>query len=157
MPDDYQFPNGLTVREWLTFYAKLSRAPKEQTEKALQLVGLESKQNEKVGHLSKGMRQRLLFAQVYIRNASLVLLDEPTNGLDPYWVSTFVDILQKMRSENKTILMSTHHLDIASEVADVIIFLHQGKVYHEIAVKNVDREYLYTKLFQINKELYGFS
>lgn len=157
MPDDYQFPNGLTVREWLTFYAKLSRAPKEQIEKALQLVGLESKQNEKTGHLSKGMRQRLLFAQVWIRNASLVLLDEPTNGLDPYWVSTFVDILQKMRAEKKTILMSTHHLDIASAVADVIIFLHQGKVYHEIAVENIDREFLYTKLFQINKELYGFS
>jgi ABC-type multidrug transport system ATPase subunit len=157
MPDDFQFPSGLSVKEWLSFYAKLVNAPNEATEKALRLVGLDSKKNEKVGHLSKGMRQRLLFAQVYIREAKLLLLDEPTNGLDPYWVATFVDILKKMREENKTIIMSTHHLDIASEVADVIIFLHQGKVHHKIVVENIDREYLYTKLFQINKELYGFG
>lgn len=156
MPDDFQFPNGLTVKEWLSFHAKLCRAPKQQTEKALQVVGLDAKQNEKVGHLSKGMRQRLLFAQAYVRDASLVLLDEPTNGLDPYWVSTFADILLQMRSEKKTILLSTHQLDVASTLADVIIFLHQGEIYHEIEVNDVDRDHLHTRLYQINKEIYGF-
>ncbi|AGK56126.1 ABC transporter ATP-binding protein [Bacillus sp. 1NLA3E] len=157
MPDDFQFPNGLTVKEWLSFHAKLCRVPKQQTEKALQLVGLSKKQNETVAHLSKGMRQRLLFAQAYIRNASLLLLDEPTNGLDPYWVSTFADILLQLRSEKRTILLSTHQLDVAATIADIIIFLHQGKIYHEIEVTDVDRDQLHTRLFQINKEIYGFK
>ncbi|MDF2904235.1 MAG: multidrug transporter ATPase, partial [Bacillus sp. (in: firmicutes)] len=136
---------------------KLCRVPKQQTEKALQLVGLSKKQNETVAHLSKGMRQRLLFAQAYIRNASLLLLDEPTNGLDPYWVSTFADILLQLRSEKRTILLSTHQLDVAATIADIIIFLHQGKIYHEIEVTDVDRDQLHTRLFQINKEIYGFK
>lgn len=157
MPDDFHFPIELTVKEWLSFYAKLARAPKGQTEKALTLVGLEGKSNEKLGHLSKGMRQRLVFAQSYIRDSELILLDEPTNGLDPYWVSTFADILLQLRSQGKTILLSTHQLDVASTVADVIVFLHQGQIYHEIEVNEVDRDQLHTRLYQINKEIYGFK
>lgn len=157
MPDDYHFPIGLTVKEWLSFYAKLARAPKGHIEKALTLVGLEGKSNEKLGHLSKGMRQRLVFAQSYIRDSELILLDEPTNGLDPYWVSTFADILLQLRSQGKTILLSTHQLDVASTVADVIVFLHQGQIYHEIEVNEVDRDQLHTRLYQINKEIYGFK
>jgi ABC-type multidrug transport system ATPase subunit len=157
MPDDFVFPAGLTVKEWLKFYEKLGQAPKGRTEKALTLVGLEEKQNEKLGHLSKGMRQRLLFAQAYLRDAQLILLDEPTNGLDPYWVSSFVDILHKLRTEKKTILMSTHQLDMASSIADVIVFLHQGKIFHTIEVNQADRDRLHERLYQINKEIYGFK
>lgn len=157
MPDDYHYPNGLTVKEWLDFYCRLARAPKGQSEKALKLVGLDTKQNELLSHLSKGMRQRLLFAQAYIRDSKLLLLDEPTNGLDPYWVSTFADILLQLRAEGKTILLSTHQLDVASAIADVLVFLHQGQIYHEIEVNDVDRDQLHNRLYQINKEIYGFK
>ena len=157
MPDDYHYPTSLTVLEWLSFYGKLGRAQKGQTAKALQLVGLESKQNEKVENLSKGMRQRLLFAQAYLRDSSLILLDEPTNGLDPFWVSSFADILVQMRSDKRTLLLSTHQLDVAAAIADVIIFLHQGKIHHIIEVKDMDKEHLHKRLYQINKELYGFK
>ncbi|MGJ7920650.1 ABC transporter ATP-binding protein [Neobacillus sp. LXY-4] len=157
MPDDFHFPSGLTVKEWLNFYAKLSKVSEGQTDKALKLVGLHTKQGEMLSHLSKGMRQRLLFAQAYIRDNDLILLDEPTNGLDPYWVSSFADILLQLRSAKKTILLSTHQLDVAATIADVVIFLHQGKIYHEIEVNDVDRDHLHSRLYQINKEIYGFK
>ncbi|WP_438496955.1 ABC transporter ATP-binding protein [Paenibacillus sp. IHBB 3054] len=129
MPDDYQFTQGLSAEETLTFWAALRKVPKRRArvEEVLALVGLEDKRNRLVSTFSKGMRQRVLFAQALLAKPPLLIMDEPTNGLDPFWMNGFVNLLQKIREEGHTVIFSTHQLEIADKAADQIVFLNAGR------------------------------
>ena len=126
MPDDFHFQQALSVGEFLHFYASLKKAEKNVLE-TLQLVGLSEHKNKLITKLSKGMRQRLLLAQALVAKPKLVVLDEPTNGLDPHWVQTFCEILLSIKQTNQGVLFSTHNLAVAEKVADKVLFLKNGK------------------------------
>ncbi|MNJ57534.1 ABC-type transporter ATP-binding protein EcsA [compost metagenome] len=81
------------------------------------------------------MRQRILFAQAILGKPPLLIMDEPTNGLDPYWMNEFVRLLQNIKREGHTVLFSTHQLEIAEEVADYVVFLNNGRNYGEGTVE----------------------
>lgn len=127
MPDEFYAQEMMTVYEFLTFYASLQKIPVQRVEDILQLLGLKEKKHELIKHLSKGMRQRLLFGQAWIRNPRVLILDEPTNGLDPYWIDIFIDLLIKIKESGTSILFSTHMMDVAAEAADRVIFIENGK------------------------------
>ncbi|WP_059049522.1 ABC transporter ATP-binding protein [Paenibacillus senegalimassiliensis] len=135
MPDDFQFPAGLTAEEILSFWASLRREPESRVREVLEMVGLDDKRHKRVNSFSKGMRQRVLFAQAMLSSPSLILMDEPTNGLDPYWMQEFVAILKSVKLEGQTVLFSTHQLDIAEELADEVIFLNNGRICGEGTVE----------------------
>ncbi len=78
------------------------------------------------------MRQRLLFGQAYLGNPKILILDEPTNGLDPYWVDEFLTILKTLKRDGTMIIFSTHMMDVAAEIGDRILFMKEGKVIEEI-------------------------
>ena len=78
------------------------------------------------------MRQRLLFGQAYLGNPKLLILDEPTNGLDPYWVNTFLKIIKTLQRNGTMIIFSTHMMDVVAEIGDRILFMREGKVVQEI-------------------------
>lgn len=139
MPDDFQFPSMLSVMEWLSFFASLRHLSGDPVRKSLAMVGLEEKQQAKCTSLSKGMRQRLLFAQACLADPDILLLDEPTNGLDPFWTASFVRMLHQIRQEQKIVLFSTHHIHLAIELADVIIFMHEGEVLQRWNRKECDQ------------------
>jgi ABC-2 type transport system ATP-binding protein len=71
------------------------------------------------------MRQRLVFGQALLGSPNLLLLNEPTNGLDPFWVNKFVAILQEVKKAGITIVFSTHMMDVAAEVGDTILFMKE--------------------------------
>lgn len=146
MPDDFQFPSMLSVKEWLSFFASLRRISPEQIMEKLIMVGLEEKQHAKCTSLSKGMRQRLLFAQACLANPDILLLDEPTNGLDPFWIASFSNMLNDLRQEQKIIVFSTHQLNIAVEVADIILFMHEGHVLQRWNRKMCDQDSILKEL-----------
>jgi len=127
MPDDYQFGQGLTAVETLSFWATLRQVSKLRVEETLVLVGLENVKNKQVNTFSKGMRQRLLFAQAILAKPAFLIMDEPTNGLDPFWMNEFVLLITKLKAEGCTVLFSTHQLQIAEDVADHVLFLHNGR------------------------------
>lgn len=127
MPDDYQFTQGLTAEEMLSFWAALRKVPKERVDEVLELVGLEEKRKSQVHTFSKGMRQRMLFAQALLNKPPLLIMDEPTNGLDPFWMQALVQLLLQIKQEGHTIIFSTHQLEIADEVADQIVFMNNGQ------------------------------
>ncbi|HJV44715.1 MAG TPA: ABC transporter ATP-binding protein [Bacillota bacterium] len=131
MPDDYQFGNGLTALETLTFWAKLRGVPQKQVLETLEWVGLQEVRNKPVSAFSKGMRQRLLFAQALLARPPLLILDEPTNGLDPYWMDSYVNLVKSIKEKGHTVIFSTHQLDVAEAVADRVIFLRKGKIIQE--------------------------
>jgi len=127
MPDDYQFSQGLTALEALSFWAALRDVSKERVAETLSRVGLTDKRNDKVHTFSKGMRQRLLFAQAILAKPPLLVMDEPTNGLDPYWMNEFVVLINEVKCEGHAVIFSTHQLEIAEEIADHVVFLNQGR------------------------------
>jgi ABC-type multidrug transport system ATPase subunit len=131
MPDDYLFGQGLSAEETLTFWASLRKVSKERVMETLGLVGLSAVRSKSVTAFSKGMRQRLLFAQALLGNPPLLVMDEPTNGLDPYWMDSFVNLVNAAKMDGRAVIFSTHQLQVAEAVADHVVFLREGTVVRE--------------------------
>ncbi|MFZ7943868.1 ABC transporter ATP-binding protein [Neobacillus sp. 19] len=138
MPDEFFAQETLTVKEFLTFYGTFRKTAPARVEDVIHLLGLAAKKDEMVKHLSKGMRQRLLFGQAWLANPTVLILDEPTNGLDPYWIDVFIGFLKKIKQSGTTIIFSTHMMDVAAEVADRVIFMENGRMME--VLKNNDTE-----------------
>lgn len=128
MPDDMLFPQQLTGNEVLHFFGKLRGVSGERIKEVLQIVGLEDARDKFIRHYSKGMQQRLSLAQALLPDVGLLILDEPTNGLDPYWVYRFKELIVNEKKKGKTILFTTHILTLVEEIADRAAFMENGKV-----------------------------
>lgn len=128
MPDEMVFARQLTGLEVLSFFAQLINISSDKVDETLQIVGLYEDRNIPIKQYSKGMQQRLSFAQSLLPNAPLRILDEPTNGLDPYWVMRFKEIIQEEKRLGNTIFFTTHILSIVEELADTAAFIDDGKV-----------------------------
>lgn len=137
MPDDMLFPRQLSALEVLNFFASLRKASKEKVAEVLEIVGLYEDRNRLIKHFSKGMQQRLSFAQALLADTSLLILDEPTNGLDPYWVYRFKEIINDEKAKGKAILFTTHILTLVEEIADKAAFIEGGKLIHFDRVNNL--------------------
>ncbi|WP_435925619.1 ABC transporter ATP-binding protein [Paenibacillus sp. DYY-L-2] len=156
MPDDFQFPQGMTAQEILSFWASLRKVPEQRVQEVLSLVGLANQKNKLVSTFSKGMRQRVLFAQAILSKPALLIMDEPTNGLDPYWMKEFVNLVKTVQTQGQTVLFSTHQLDIAEELADYVLFLNEGQNCGEGSVEEYNQlfgEFPLHKAFQHSMEL----
>jgi len=150
MPDDMVFPKQLTGLETLKFFAALQGIDDERVEKVLVKVGLYDDRKMLIKHYSKGMQQRLSLAQALLSDAPLLILDEPTNGLDPFWVFRFKEIILEEKEAGKTILFSTHILSIVEEIADTAVFIEEGKLlYHERIMKLINKDGEYVPLEKV--------
>lgn len=128
MPDDIDFPDTLTAEEIIRFLGGLKKVPVTRQAELLEKVGLQEAKKLKVGQFSKGMRQRLNLAQSLMGDSNLFILDEPTNGLDPYWIAHLKAMLEEERANNQIVLFSTHLLSLAEEIADQVILIHNGRI-----------------------------
>lgn len=128
MPDYFQFHPALTAQETISFYASLQGVSLEKSIEVIRDLGLEGVLDQRVSTFSKGMNQRLLLAQALIAESELIILDEPTNGLDPYWIHHFSELILEAKSKGQTVVLSTHDLHVAERIADEVIFLHEGRV-----------------------------
>ncbi|RAK18400.1 ABC-2 type transport system ATP-binding protein [Anoxybacillus vitaminiphilus] len=129
MPDHLLFSNMLTGYEVLLFFAELRNIEKEKVDELLKAVGLYEERHKKMKYYSKGMQQRLALAHALLPNAPILILDEPTNGLDPYWVYRFKEMMMEQKRNGTTILFSTHILSIIEEIADQAAFIHRGNMF----------------------------
>jgi len=141
MPDHFQFAAGLTARETLSFYAALRGVPKAKVDDALRSVGLYETKDKRVTQFSKGMQQRLLFAQAIIAHPSLVVLDEPTNGLDPYWMDAFVELVKGLKAAGQSVIFTTHQLQVADAASDRAIFLMNGQIVQSGTIEDFRARY----------------
>lgn len=128
MPDDVDFPSMLTAEEVLELLASLKKVGKKEQEATLKKVGLYEVRKQKVQTFSKGMRQRLNLAQSLLGGNGLLIMDEPTNGLDPYWINQLKKIMIEEKNNGTTVLFSTHMLAFAQNFADDVIVLHEGEI-----------------------------
>jgi lipooligosaccharide transport system ATP-binding protein len=120
----------LTVEQNLLVFAHLYRIPraerKEAIERALEMALLTDRRKTRIDKLSGGMRRRLLIARALIHRPRLVLLDEPTVGLDPQARQGLWALIDRLRSEGTTILMSTHYIEEAQRLADSVLIMSHG-------------------------------
>lgn len=150
MPDDFNFQPSISARETIHFYAKLKKIAPERTEEVIEAVGLSPHMNKKVKAFSKGMKQRLLLAQALLSKPPVIILDEPTNGLDPYWIKQFSELMLQAKESGQSVLFSTHDLVVAEEIADEVVFLSDGKVISKGPIE----EYKEDGLYNTFQELY---
>ncbi|RBP96497.1 ABC-2 type transport system ATP-binding protein [Cytobacillus firmus] len=141
MPDQMIFPSELTPYEILDYYRQFLNKNKESVKWVLEKTGLWSERNQKAGGFSKGMSQRLNLAQCMLADTDIYILDEPTDGLDPYWVIQLKKIIKELKEENKTIIVSSHIMRDAIEIADKLIILFNGKIKFFGTLNQVYKEY----------------
>ncbi len=137
MPDDVDFPVTLTAEEIIALLASLKKVSKAEQKQVLERVGLWEVRKQRVQQYSKGMRQRLNLAQSLLGEGKLLILDEPTNGLDPYWIAQLKKMVDEERDKGCTVLFSTHLLPFAESLADDVLILHEGHVLATGELKEV--------------------
>lgn len=136
-PDVYKY---LSAFDNLKLFAKLSgvKTSKEVLMKQLDVVGLSSRANDKVGTFSQGMKQRLGIAIALVHNPKIIVLDEPTNGLDPQGIADIRNlILHLSREQKKTVLVSSHLLNEIEQVATRVLIIDKGKKIIEDSATNL--------------------
>ncbi len=141
LPEESYLYQYLTARETLDFYGQLfglpSKIRKMRIEALLDMVGLKAVANRPVGTFSKGMARRIGLAQALINDPDLLILDEPTTGLDPIGTRQIKDLVIQLAKRGKTILLCSHLLADVEDVCDRIAILYGGKVQTEGQVKDL--------------------
>ena len=134
-PQESNLDVDLGVRDVLEVFARLYRVPSREraaaVDRALALAGLEQRANDRATNLSGGMQRRLLIARALIHRPELVLLDEPTVGLDPQIRQELWSLILTLRDEGATVLMSTHYIEEAERLADRVAIMAGGRVVAE--------------------------
>lgn len=126
---------ALSVREMLLFFADLYAVPPDQARAELtrlgQLLGLDEFMKQRCGTLSTGQRQRVNLARALIHRPPVMLLDEPTLGLDVLGCQVVIEYIEFLRDEGKAVILTTHHLDDAERLCTRFGLLHQGRLVSE--------------------------
>ncbi len=144
LPDDVGFYEQLSGRENLMYTARLNRLSLQEAslrvDRLLARVGLQQAAGKKVGKYSRGMRQRLGLADVLVKNPDVIVLDEPTLGIDPIGVREFLELIVALsREEQLTVLLSSHHLHQVQQVCDRVGIFVAGKLLAEGNVASLSR------------------
>jgi len=147
LPEDVGFYRELTGYENLLYTARLNSIPdstgKGEAERLLKRVGLKDAANKKVGTYSRGMRQRLGLAGVLIKNPDIIILDEPTLGIDPTGVRDFLNLIVTLGKEEEiTVLFSSHHLHQVQQVCDRVGIFVDGKLLAEGNIRSLSDKLL---------------
>ena len=121
----------LTIYENLVFYSRLYSIGKENVMRAVNQVGLEGMINHKLFTLSSGYRKRFEIALALLNDSELIIMDEPTANLDVDSKKEIIQIIQRLKTFNRTFFITSHDLHFISEIADRMIFLKNGQIYSE--------------------------
>ncbi len=131
LPESNPLYPDMPVLEYLEFAALIQKVPKEKVSKRIaemvHLTGLNAEKHKKIGELSKGYKQRVGLAQALIHDPEILILDEPTTGLDPNQIVEIRNLIKEIGRE-KTIILSTHILPEVEETCDRILILNNGKI-----------------------------
>lgn len=119
----------------------------ERINEVLNLIGLSNTGKKKAGSFSLGMKQRLGLGMAIITSPDLLILDEPTNGLDPDGIKELLNLMISLKKSGMTILLSSHQLYEVSKVADKVVILHDGQIFYDGSnVQSDDLESLFIRI-----------
>jgi len=139
LPQIANFPPNLTVIELINMVKNL-RPKKSKEQELIELFGLESFLNKKLGNLSGGTKQKVNIVLTFMFDSELIILDEPTTGLDPIALIHLKELIHKEKEKGKTILITTHIMSVVDELADEIVFLLDGKIYFKGSIDALKKQ-----------------
>ncbi|MDR6761129.1 ABC-2 type transport system ATP-binding protein [Flavobacterium sp. 2755] len=127
LPEHNPLYLDLYVREYLAFNADVYKVPKSRIEEVIQLTGLTPESHKKISQLSKGYRQRVGLANALLHNPDVLILDEPTTGLDPNQLMEIRNVIKNI-GKDKTIFLSTHIMQEVEAICDRVIIIDKGQI-----------------------------
>ena len=142
LPEQPPLYFDMTVKEYLKFAAELKKVPRDRRENqikdVMKMVGITNMQERLIKNLSKGYRQRVGLAQAILGYPEIIILDEPTVGLDPKQIIEIRELIRKL-AKNHTIILSSHILSEVSEVCDYILIINNGKLVASDTTDNLEK------------------
>lgn len=139
LPEHNPLYLDLYVREYLAFNADVYKVAKSRIEEVIQLTGLSSESHKKIGQLSKGYRQRVGLANALLHNPDVLILDEPTTGLDPNQLIEIRNMIKNV-GKDKTVFLSTHIMQEVEAICDRVIIINNGKIVTDKKLENLITE-----------------
>ena len=136
MPQIADFPGNLKVKELMAMIIDLRQKPGDK-ERLVKLFKLEPYLNKKFSTLSGGTKQKVNIVLAFMFDSPILILDEPTNGLDPAALIQLKQLLDQEKKQGKTVLITSHILQFVEEVADEVVYLLEGKIYFKGSVHDL--------------------
>ena len=140
LPENNPLYPEMYVKEYLNFVADLHKIPKERIDEVIELVGITPEKSKKISQLSKGYKQRVGLAQAILHSPDLLILDEPTNGLDPNQIIEIRNVIKEIGKE-KTVILSTHIMQEVEALCSRVILIHQGNVIQDSQIDEFRGKY----------------
>ena len=143
MPEGVPLYNDLTAKEFVTYMAELHKVErkqkKEKVQSVLKEVGLESMQNKLIKNLSRGQKQRVSLAGTIVSDPKILILDEPTVGLDPKQITEIRSLIKNLGKKH-TVILSSHILSEVSQICDRVIIINKGKIVAIDTPENLEKK-----------------
>ena len=136
LPQIANFPSNLKVKELIKMIKDLRKDTNED-ERLIKLFKLEPFLDKKLGNLSGGTKQKVNLVLTFMFDSPLIILDEPTTGLDPISLIRLKDLIQTEKGKGKTILITSHIMSFVEEVSDEIVFILEGKIYFKGTIQDL--------------------
>lgn len=145
--------NRMRAMEYLMFFGEIygltAKAQKDRAAKMLSDFGLDDARNKRIGEFSKGMRQKLALGRALIHEPQVLLLDEPTSAMDPASARLVRDAIKELRSDERAIIICTHNLAEAEELADTIAIIRRGKIIANDSPSALKQKMLGPPVFEV--------
>lgn len=140
LPDNTTYYENLTAKQNLEYYCELADVDKSKVPELLELVGMSKWADKKVGEFSKGMTQKIGFAQTLVKDPKVIFLDEPTSGLDPKAQIEMNKLLKKLNEKGIAIVVSSHILSEIKDLCSKIAIMKQGKLIAYDTLENLSKQ-----------------
>lgn len=140
LPENNPLYPEMYVKEYLNFVAGIHQISKQRIDEVIDLVGITPEKSKKIAQLSKGYKQRVGLAQAILHSPDLLILDEPTNGLDPNQIIEIRNVIKEIGKE-KTVILSTHIMQEVEALCSRVILIHQGNVIQDSQIDEFKGKY----------------
>lgn len=140
LPENNPLYMDMYVKEYLNFVAAIHKTTIDGISKVIEKVGLQKEQNKKISQLSKGYKQRVGLAQAILFDPEILILDEPTNGLDPNQIIEIRQLIQEL-GQMKTVILSTHIMQEVEALCSRVILLNKGSIIQDRSIEEFKGKY----------------
>lgn len=140
LPENNPLYQEMFVKEYLQFVANMHNIDNDRMDEVIDLVGITNEKSKKISQLSKGYRQRVGLAQSILHRPDLLILDEPTNGLDPNQIVEIRNVIKEIGKE-KTVILSTHIMQEVEALCSRVILIHKGKIIQDSPISEFKGKY----------------
>lgn len=141
LPENNPLYLDMYVKEYLSFVSDIHHTPKRDISDIIEKVGLQKEQNKKISQLSKGYKQRVGLAQAILFDPEILILDEPTNGLDPNQIIEIRQLIQEL-GKKKTVILSTHIMQEVEALCSRVLLLNKGSIIQDRSIEDFKGKYL---------------